>query len=261
MASDPICKDANRIIEYIRSNGVTMAFFPPQLARLIIEKGDGLLKVMLTGSDKVSGLYSEKTRIFNVYGASETFGPVTFFEVDKPYPELTPIGKAFDGSRAVLLDGEICISGQIADGYINMPELTADRFVLHEGATFFKTGDMGKMDGDGNLVYIQRKDWMLKVRGFRVEPGEIEAAMKAYVPVSQAVVIGFENAMGETALYGVYTAETHVDSRDVERVIKSVLPDYMIPAFLEQVDDLPLNQNGKIDRVNIPSSPFREKIY
>ena len=95
LANDSLRKDGQQILDYLRKNKITMAFFPPQLARFILENGDGLLTALLTGSEKVVDLYSEKTRIFNLYGASETFGPMVSFEIDRPYMDGTPIGKAF----------------------------------------------------------------------------------------------------------------------------------------------------------------------
>lgn len=278
IANQTIRKDAGQIIKYIHRHGITTAFFPPQLARLILEKEDGIVRTLITGSEKVRGIYSEKTRIINSYGASETFGPMTCFELDRLYEDGAPIGKPYDGSRIYLLDdegnpvpdgqeGEICITGQLADGYLNLPELTAQKFVPNPFSTggadtiLYKTGDLGKILEDGNLLYVQRKDWMVKVRGFRVEPGEIETAMRAYSPVSQAIVISFQNALNETALYGVFTAPAPVDTRQLEQFLRKTLPDYMIPAFIEQVESLPLNQNGKIDRKNIkPPDVARFKV-
>jgi amino acid adenylation domain-containing protein len=265
IANQQVRKDAAQIVEYSRNHGITTAFFPPQLAKFILEKEDGLLRVLFTGSEKVSGLFSEKTNLINIYGASETFGPLTSFGVDKGYEYGTPIGKPFTGSKIILLDenenpvsdgqeGEICISGQIALGYLNLPELTARKFIpnpLNKNEMLYKTGDIGRVLEDGNLIYVQRKDWMMKVRGFRVEPGEIETAMRAHESVNQAIVTSFQNAASETALYGVYTASTRVDSSELEKFIRKTLPDYMIPAFMEQHDSLPLNVNGKIDRKNI----------
>jgi hypothetical protein len=107
------------------------------------------------------------------------------------------------------------------------------------------------MDKNGLLEYVQRKDWMVKVRGFRVEPGEVEQAIMRLAPVEQAVVKGFTNAAGETSLFAVYTAQKPVFPQQVTDAIRGFLPDYMLPAFLEQVEKLPLNQNGKVDRKNI----------
>lgn len=267
IASDSRRRDVGQLIEYVRTNGITTMFLPPQTAAQFISLADGLLSVIVTGSEKVSRLYSAKTRIINLYGASETCGPLTYFVIDKPY-DSTPIGRPYEGSSAFILDdegkqaavgqvGEICVSGQVALGYLNNPEQTTASFSANpfatgrDDATLYHTGDLGRMRPDGVVEYVQRKDWMLKVRGHRVEPGEIEAAMVSRSPIQRAVVVGFENANGETALYACYTADQAVPSADVEKAIAGFLPPYMLPAFMEQVPALPLNPNGKVDRKSI----------
>ncbi|MCL2064263.1 MAG: AMP-binding protein [Candidatus Cloacimonetes bacterium] len=273
ITNDSIRRDAHQIIEYIKKHKIVSAFFPPQMARLILELGDGLLDILITGSEKVRSLYSQKTKVMNSWGASETFGPVTAFEIDQPYPEGAPIGKPYDGSRVYILDenrnilpcgqeGEICVSGQIADGYINLPELTAEKFIQNPAARgehdaiLYRTGDLGFLKDDGTLVYVQRKDWMIKVSGYRIEPGEIESVMKKYAPIREAVVKGFETKTGDTILFSVYTADTKVEPSMIKEAIKKHLPDYMIPQVMEQLDNLPLNTNGKIDRLSIKAPDF-----
>lgn len=268
IAGDDIRKDPERLAEYIYKHHVTSAFFPPQLARLILPRTEGQLLTLLTGSEKVSRIYSEQTRVINLYGASETCGPVTSFTIDRMYAETTPVGAPYEGSRIYILDdennrmpagaeGEICICGQVANGYLNLPELTADRFVQNpysEGEhdkILFRTNDIGKINENGQLEFIQRKDWMIKVRGYRVEPGEVEAAIMRHAPVEQAVVKGFLNAAGEWSLFAVYTAKETVAPEYVLEAIRRFLPDYMLPAFMEQLPALPVNRNGKIDRKNI----------
>lgn len=268
IAEERIRKDAGAMAGYIRDFGITAAFISPQMARLVLHKADGALRILITGSEKVRDLYSGKTKIYNTYGASETCGPVTFFEIDRVYPEGAPIGRPYEGSCIVILredgskaaageEGEICIAGQIADGYLNLPGLTEERFIVNpfalgeEDRILFRTNDLGRFTSDGLLEYVQRKDWMVKIRGYRVEPGEIEAAMARLAPVEQAVVKDFENAAGETALFAVYTAKKPVPSREVLKAVAGFLPDYMLPSFLEQVPAMPINANGKIDRKNI----------
>lgn len=267
IAADADRKDVVRVAAYAKEHDITMSFLPPQMAGPFLELADGQLRSLLVGSERVRNLWSAKTKIINVYGASETAALVSWFPVDKKY-ENTPIGKAVAGSRIHLLDddlkpvpvggeGEICISGQIASGYLNDPQLTAARFVpnpFREGgrdAVLFRTNDMGRLLPDGNLEYVQRRDWMLKVRGFRVEPGEIEAAMLRSAPLDKAVVVGFENRRGQTLLYACYTAKEKVDPAAVLRGMTESLPDYMIPSFIEQLPSLPLNANGKVDRSRI----------
>lgn len=270
---DYVRKDGDALVEYIHQNGITTGFIPPQMARQVLPLVEDQMISLIVGSDRVYGIYSEKMEIFNVYGASETCGPLIGFKVDRAYPDMTPIGSPYNGNAVYILDdelnplpegevGEICVSGQVADGYLNLPELTAERFVANpfakgeEDKVLFRTNDLGRINADGQVVYVQRKDWMLKVRGYRVEPGEIEQTMMKYAPINQAVVTGFQNAAGETSLYAVYTANQKVNTEEVTKAIRNFLPPYMMPAFMEQVDDLPLNQNGKVNRNAIKAPDF-----
>ncbi len=265
---DDVRRDAARIEQYIHANSITTGFLPPQIARIVLPKVEDQLLSLVVGSDRVYGLYSDRVTIHNSYGASETCGPLCTFTLDRMYPDITPIGKAYEGNRIYILDdelnalpigteGEICVSGQIADGYINLPELTAERFVANPFSEneydriLFRTGDIGKLDENGDLHYVQRKDWMIKVRGFRVEPGEIEQTIMKHAPVDQAVVTGYENASGDMSLYAVYTAKEAVSPSVILDAIRDYLPPYMMPAFIEQWEKLPLNQNGKVARREI----------
>jgi len=276
IGDDVTRRDPNAIAAYIKDHDITTTFMPPQMARQLVSTVADYLRILLTGSDRVRDLYSDKMQILNVYGCSETCATVSVFPIDQPYSNATPIGQAPEGVEIYLLEddgsltppgqiGEICVSGQIADGYLNLPELTAERFVPNPFATdddhemLFRTGDLGRFRDDGNLEFVQRKDWMIKVRGNRVEPGEIEAAMTRLAPLSQAVVTSYENAAGETALYALYTAGEKVPPEQVVDAIREFLPDYMVPSLLEQVDAIPLNQNGKIDRKNI-KAPDRARF-
>lgn len=263
IAPDHIRKDVRLVADYIRQRNISVSSIPPQMAAPFLSMADGSLRCLLTGSERVRRLWSTRTAIVCLYGASETCGPVACFPIDRSY-ENTPLGKAYAGSRIFLLDadgrpvppgevGEICVQGQIAIGYLHLPELTAERFAPAPGITgnenpLFRTGDLGRLRPDGLLEYVQRKDWMLKVRGFRVDPGEIETAMLRAAPLDRAVVTGFEDASGQTRLYACYTAAAPVDAESLRASLAQTLPDYMLPAFMEQVEALPLNANGKIDR-------------
>ena len=268
IAGDNLRQDARALVDYIRQHGITTSFFPPQMARIILPQLENQLSSMVIGSDRVTNIYSDRVRLFNVYGSSETCGPLTSFQIDRAYPDVTPIGQAYAGSRVYILDdenhllpegeeGEICVSGQVALGYVNLPELTAERFIPNpwseseDDKILFKTNDIGRINEHGQLEYVQRRDWMIKVRGYRVEPGEIEATIVRLTSADQAVVKGFENANGETSLFCVYTAEEALAPEAVTAAIRGFLPAYMMPAFLQQVDRLPVNANGKVDRQSI----------
>ena len=268
IAGDNLRKDAQALVDYSRRHGITTSFFPPQMARIILPQLEDQLSSVVIGSDRVTDIYSDKVRIFNAYGCSETCGPLTSFQIDRAYPGITPIGRPYAGSCVYILDdennllpdgeeGEICLSGQVALGYLNLPELTAERFILNpwsegeDDKTLFKTNDIGRINENGQLEYVQRKDWMIKVRGYRVEPGEIEATIVRLTSADQAVVKGFENANGETSLFCVYTAKEPLAPESITEAIRDFLPAYMMPAFLQQMDALPVNPNGKVDRKNI----------
>ncbi|MDR0996932.1 MAG: amino acid adenylation domain-containing protein, partial [Zoogloeaceae bacterium] len=262
IAGEPLRRDVAGLARYVEAHAITTAVLQPQLARPFLAIADGRLRRILTGSERVERLWSAKTSIVNLYGASETGGPVVGFIIDQPY-DNTPVGRAWPGSQVVILDatgepvapgqtGEICVRGQIASGYLNDPELTAARFVTGpDGARCFRSGDLGCWLADGTLQYVERQDWMLKVRGFRVEPGDIEAAMRKVAPLDQAVVTGFANAEGQTRLYACYTAKQPIDAERVRQALVAILPAYMLPSFIEQVAALPVNAHGKVDRRRI----------
>ena len=264
IATDALRKDLKLLIGYIQKHKITGCFIPPAIAPIFLKYADGLLRTMFVGSERVRNTFSTKTKCYCVYGASETGSLLTMFTIDKPY-DNTPIGFPVEGSKIYLLGednqpvpqgeiGEICVSGQIALGYWRSPELNSERFIENpfvKGETLFRTNDLGRFLPDGALEFVNRKDWMLKVHGNRVEPGEIEAVMLENAKLSKAVVIGFTDASGETRLYGCYTATEVVDPAVLRKSLESKLPDYMVPAFLEQLDSLPINFNGKIDRTKI----------
>ncbi|MDR2704282.1 MAG: amino acid adenylation domain-containing protein [Planctomycetaceae bacterium] len=277
LSTDTLRKDTDAIVRYIKENGITAAGLPPAVCSAVLKETEDWLRVLTTGSELVRNLYSTKTHIYVSYGCSETAGPLTVFAVDKSYSS-TPIGKVCGNSNIYLLDsnrqqlvaegeeGEICISGQVASGYLNLPELTAERFIKNpfekqDGhPILFCTNDIGKFLPDGNLQYIQRKDWMVKINGNLVEPGEIEVAALQVPNIEKAIAKGFENINGHTQLYLCYTATRKVEPDDVRKTLAQFLPDYMMPAFIEQLDSLPINQNGKIDRTKIaPPNLVRSK--
>jgi amino acid adenylation domain-containing protein len=283
IAPDAVKQDIPQLIQYARDHKCTSGFVPPALAPLFLKYFEGQFTILAIGSERVSNLYSDKMVVINGYGASEGAGTNCTFTLDRIY-ENTPIGKPPAGTNVYLLDsegrqvpdgeiGELCISGEtVALGYLNRPDLTAEKFIpnpfcddpLHR--VIYRTGDLGRLLADGNYEYLQRADWMIKIRGNRVEPGEIERAISQVAPVSKAVVVGFESRLGETSgtrLYACYTAQEPVDPQKVREGLAKILPDYMVPSFIEQVASLPLNANGKVDRKKIvpPEIEFFKSDY
>lgn len=264
IASEEVRRDADALLAYSRQHAITTAILPPQLLAEVLGRGQVSMRILLTGSERVSRIYSDSIQIYCLYGASETCGPFTSFLIDKAY-DSTPCGLPGPGSAIYILDeeghplpagetGEVCVSGQIASGYLNLPELSQEKFIPNPFSQgqgddrLFRTGDLGLLREDGVLEYVERKDWMLKIRGYRVEPGEIEATIIQHTPAKQAVVTSYKNASGQESLYAVYTADQDLPAREVEEAIRDFLPDYMVPTLMEQLEALPLNPNGKVDR-------------
>lgn len=258
MLSDAVRKDVRALEEYYPKNKITVSFISPQLLRLF-DSDSPYLKRVFAGSDRLANKYSEKYEIYNVLGMSETGATVTYFIVDKKY-DNTPVGKAFEGLEILLLDeqgnevaqgeiGEICVIGHLARGYRNLPEKTAETFkTLPDGRILLHGGDCGMLDADGNLIYLNRKDWMVKIKGQRVETPEIEANMIAMDEIANAAVKAFVDGTGQTYLVGYYVEKSPVSQEEIKRAMSAKMPSYMIPRFFKKLAAMPINVNGKLDR-------------
>lgn len=255
---DDVRKDVHLIEDYIAEKGITSIFISPQMLRFFKNKGKALKKVE-TGSERVSMLTGDGYELFNMYGCSETASIASYYIVGEPM-ENTPIGKPAEGLEFFLLDeegqeaaegeeGELCIRGILADGYLNMEEKSAQTFIKQEdGTVLLHTGDMARKLPDGNYLYVNRKDWMVKINGQRVETGEIELRMAAMPEIENAVVKAFQDENGQNYLCGYYVSERGLDPGQIRTWLKEWLPGYMVPRFFKRLDSLPKNVNGKLDR-------------
>lgn len=254
--SDEARVDIGKIQDYYAENRITAGFLSPRVLKLY-KNSDKYLKVIITASERLVDAYSADYTIYNSYGQSETIGTVMSFKVDREY-DNTPIGTAVKGVKAFLIDsegneidggeGELCVQGVFAEEYLNKPEETAKTFKkLPNGEVVIRTGDIAEKLPDGNFVYINRKDWMVKINGQRVEPGEIEAVLKNIPGVTDAAVKDFD-ANGQVYLCGYYTSDRIISSDVIRNELKKFLPDYMIPAYFIQLEKMPVNINGKLDR-------------
>lgn len=213
-------------------------------------------------------------RIINSYGPTETTVGVVTCEVGERAAAAgaatVPIGLPLSGTRAYVVDhamkpvpigvrGELWIGGaQVARGYVGRPEATAERFIddpfsAEPGARVYKTGDIVRRRGSGDLEFLGRSDHQLKIRGFRVEPGEIEATLSQHASVRACVVLPCR-AGGEgepVRLVAYVVAEAKVE--ELREHLKERLPDHMVPSFFVLLDAMPLGANGKIDRASLPA--------
>ncbi|RQH23956.1 non-ribosomal peptide synthetase, partial [Okeania hirsuta] len=216
-------------------------------------------------------------QLINMYGITETTVHVTYkiLSTDNIEQVSSPIGKALGDLKIYILDrdlqpvpigvtGELHIGGAgLARGYLNRPELTAERFIpnpfdLHN-SKLYKTGDLGRYLPDGNIEFIGRIDNQVKVRGYRIETGEIESTLTQHPSVKQAVVLATEDNSGNKSLvaYLVLESETPEGSQTeaigkLKQYLKQRLPQYMIPSGFVVLPQLPLTPNGKVDRKALP---------
>jgi acyl-coenzyme A synthetase/AMP-(fatty) acid ligase/acyl carrier protein len=220
--------------------------------------------------------YGDEPELINMYGATETTVHATYRRIrpeDLTLPSPNVVGVPFLDMQVYLLDstlepvsagavGEFYVAGPgLLRGYWRRPRLTAERFVPHphgEGERLYKTGDLGRWRLDGNVEFIGRIDHQVKVRGYRVELGEIEAALSDYPGVDQAVVIARE-VEGDRQLtaYVLPGGGAELEAAALRVHLAARLPEYMVPSFLMIVAGLPLTANGKLDRRALPAPDER----
>lgn len=276
-------RDNEYLVDTIASAGVTTVHFVPSMLGLFLtakglDRLSGLRQVICSGEAlpyELTRRFFEKlprTRLHNLYGPTEASIDVTAWEC-KPESELNiiPIGFPIANTRTYILDeqmnplpvgevGELHLGGvQIARGYWNRPELTAERFVpdpftSEPGARLYKTGDLARYLPSGAIEYLGRIDFQVKLRGFRIELGEIEAALLCQPGVREAVVTATEAGLEEKQLvaYLVPSGEERPTVTALKQGLLKTLPEYMVPARFMFLAAMPLSPNGKVDRKALP---------
>lgn len=266
---ESIRKDAVAVGKFIKDEKITTATFPTQMGELVTELLDDApnLKFVTLGGEKFKH-YRERTyQMINGYGPTEDTVSSTEFKVDRQYDNI-PIGKSQRNVRSYIVDkdlnrlpvgasGELCHAGrQIARGYHNLPEKTADVFVTNpfsvceDDSRLYRTGDMVRMKGDGNIEYIGRIDSQVKIRGYRVELGEIEGAVLKHEQVKNAAVTVVEKG-GNKYITAYYTGE-NIPEEQLKSFLEPLIPDYMMPTFFVYLDEMPVTPGGKIDKKALP---------
>ena len=266
---ESIRKDAVAVGKFIKEEKITTATFPTQMGELVAELLDDApsLKFVTLGGEKFKYYRDRTYQMINGYGPTENTVSSTEFWVDKQYDNI-PIGKSQQNIRSYIVDenmkrlpvgasGELCHAGrQIARGYHNLPEKTASVFVenpfsvCEEDKRLYRTGDMVRMKGDGNIEYIGRIDSQVKIRGYRIELGEIEGALLKHDLVKNAAVIVIEKG-GNKYITAYYTGET-IPEDELKLFLNPLIPDYMMPSFFVHLEKMPVTPGGKIDKKALP---------
>jgi aspartate racemase len=251
----------------------TVVLAPSVLALLPANELPALRTVIVAGeacSPDLVAKWSSGRRFFNGYGPTECTVCTTIVECNDS-KEAPPIGRPLPNTQVYILDaqkqlvpigvpGELYIGGVgVTRGYLNRPELTAERFIPNpfsndSGSRLYKTGDLTRYLPDGNIEFLGRIDHQVKIRGFRIELGEIEAVLRQNQAVQDAVVIGQEYDVNDKRLvaYVVPSQEEVFSSSELRRYLKEKLPDHMVPSTFVRLEALPLTPNDKVDRRALP---------
>ena len=264
--------DGRALVELLTRERITVMQATPATWRLMLDarwpEGENQLSV-LCGGEPFPGelcvpLNRRAARVWNMYGPTETTIWSTMAEVAE-VPLAPDIGRPIANTTCYVLDGarrlvprgvagELYIGGTgVARGYLNAPELTAaaffdDPFSDEDGARIYKTGDLVRQASDGALICMGRIDQQLKVRGFRIEPGEIEVALIERAGLRAAAVVAQKDNSGVAFLSAFYEADSPRAANELKAALTDVVPAYMIPARLTHLEALPLTPNGKVDR-------------
>ena len=285
-----ILLDPARLLEVMHAEKVNTAEFVPAVLRQAVQHleqtGDSLdfFRLLICGSDawfadeyrRFRRLCGPDTRLINSFGLTEAAIDSSYFESESVVlstGQMVPIGRPFANTRLYVLNerlelaprgvpGELCVAGpNLARGYLSRPDLTAGKFVpdpfaAHPGERLYRTGDQARFLPDGNLELLGRLDSQVKIRGCRIETGEIESVLGQHAAVRQAVVIPQDGASGLKSLvaYVQPHRDATVAAAELRRFALEKLPEYMVPAGFQFVDSLPLAPNGKVDRNALP--PF-----
>lgn len=218
---------------------------------------------------------NKKVKIFNPLGPSEcsvwATGGELYLNEDNISAEDITIGKPIANTQIYILDknhkplpigvaGELCISGDgVGKGYLNRPELTAEKFIPNpfiEGKIMYCTGDLARWRADGEIEYLGRMDTQVKIRGLRMELGEIENVLSSFEGIQMTAVTDKRDENGRQYLVGYYTSECEIEEKLLRKHLASKLPKYMIPNYFVRLEQLPMTASGKTDRKNLPTPNF-----
>jgi len=249
---------------YFEENQITHGFMTTQVARQFVNDIDNhSLKVFETGGEKLADIMPPPYLLLNGYGPSESICYVTAYEV-RDKRQLIPIGKAVPNMHLYIMDryghrqpigavGELWVSGpQVGRGYLNQPEKTAQSFVQTAYGRCYRTGDIVRYLTDGNIEYVGRSDGQVKIRGFRIELKEVEGIIRQYPGIKDVTVQAFDQEGGGKFIAAYVVSDEQVDIQALNDFIMEEKPPYMVPAVTMQIDEIPLNQNQKVDKRALP---------
>jgi surfactin family lipopeptide synthetase A len=306
--SDEIRLDIKRLCRYYQENNITISFLPTQFCQQFMEEERDIstLRILLTGGDQLNRFTPGSYRLYNNYAPTENTVVTTVFPVEANHHSI-PIGKPISNVQIYILNkenlelqplgvpGELCIAGDnLSRGYLNNPELTAEKFCLRRpGGRFLKklppwtprknfslkvpgtkihmsyvshmshiyrSGDLARWLLDGNIEFLGRIDHQVKIRGFRIELGEIENKLQSHHSVKEAIVMARQYESSEKYLCAYIVTQPHFTGKaeqELKEYLSRSLPSYMIPSAFVIIEQIPLTPAGKIDRKALPKPELR----
>ncbi|MDZ5669805.1 non-ribosomal peptide synthetase [Bacillus stercoris] len=276
--------DSQQLKRYIEHQGITTMWLTSSLFNHLTEQLEttfSQLNHLIIGGEALSASHVNRIRnacpevsIWNGYGPTENTTFSTCFHIQKTYELSIPIGRPVGNSSAYILNqwgmlqpagavGELCVGGDgVARGYLHRPDLTKEKFVQNPfvpGDRLYRTGDLARWLPDGTIEYVGRIDDQVKVRGYRVELGEIESALRHIDGVKEAAVLARTGQSGSKELFGYISVKAGTNAEQVRSLLARSLPNYMIPAYIIEMENLPLTSNGKLNRKALPEPDFASK--
>ncbi|MCC4590196.1 amino acid adenylation domain-containing protein [Xanthomonas campestris pv. cannae] len=275
-ASLHLCHEDERrsvelLAERLTASRITHAAIPPALLQQLPLARDYALELLIVAGercdDALAWAWSRRCRVVNSYGPTEATVAATHAQVVDG--EAMTLGRALPNvalrvlnaagqQQPIGVSGELYLGGAgLARGYLGAPGLTAERFVTLPGQAMrlYRTGDLVRWRADGQLQFLGRADDQVKVRGFRIEPGEIASRLRQHDAVAEAAVVVREEG-GEARLVAYVVRAAGLDAAMLRSHLRAGLPDYMVPAAFVFLDALPLNRNGKVDRARLPAPDY-----
>lgn len=279
-------RSPEQLRDWLVNNEITVSFLTTALAERMMDfewPVSTAFRILLTGADRLRRYPSPKLpfRVVNNYGPTEcTVLATSGFVPAGGCAEVLPtIGRPIENAQVYVLDetlkqvptgeaGELYIGGAcVARGYLHRTDLTAEKFIRdpfsdRPGARLYRTGDVGRYLSNGEIAYLGRIDDQIKIMGYRIEPNEIVAALDRHPSVRASVVVAREEANREKHLvaYVVSNSASPLSADELRRFLGNELPEYMVPAVFVQLAELPLSENGKIDRSALPAPDFENTL-
>lgn len=264
--------DIDKLRKFLVNTQITHVYLPPILLKELLRKGDLNSIIFLSGGDTLGSINPKNNTIFNNYGPTENSIVSSYFPLEKNQLHVnTPIGRPILNTRLYILDddlrivpigvvGTLYLSGVgLSRGYLNNPDLTSEKFILNPfeaGTRMYNTGDLARWLPDGNVEFLGRKDFQVKISGYRIELEEIESNVFLFNKGIRQAFVDARKVNGNKTLIAYYSTDGNITINKLElrTFLEERLPGYMVPSHFIELKSLPMTLNGKIDRERLPQA-------